>query len=243
MWPDITEQIQRLESLDKNLEGFGAKSHKYRRGPTVSASEIAKVEARLGTTLPSELRDLYLAWGNGGVGPDYGLFSLDDLESVRPDSPWPGFEAVDAAGYTMDSLAGVIAVMDRFYRYRTYIICNGEHRGQIIGFEEDMFVVHEADSLHALYSKWLKGERARLDWYIAAMQSGSDICEIANRSKDHPDNALLICASLLGMEGFTLAEAHAAARWSLGAGTQVYCVDEDVRNRFAMQIERLAHAL
>lgn len=247
MWPDIFEKIQRIKSLDKNFVIYGADVHRYQIPPVIGTAELAKVEDRLGVSLPVELRQLYLEWGNGGVGPDYGLYSIEHLESVRPDSAWPGVDALNSGECSIDDLAGVIAVMDRYYNYRTYVVCNGAHCGQVIAFEEDQFAMVEAASLHEVYSTWLKKELSIIDWYIAALRSTIDICELAAarqaKFETHTDNSLLICASLLDMQGFTLADAQAASHWRRTDGTDVFIVSPDLRHRFNKQIERLAHVL
>jgi hypothetical protein len=54
-------------------------------GPPASAAELASVEARLGFALPELLRDIYLKIGNGGFGPGYGLYAIEDLYGALPD--------------------------------------------------------------------------------------------------------------------------------------------------------------
>jgi len=44
--------------------------------PTLTATDIAAAEARLGFVLPDLLRDIYMTISNGGFGPGYGLLGL-----------------------------------------------------------------------------------------------------------------------------------------------------------------------
>jgi len=44
--------------------------------PAPTREEIAEVESSVGLPLPSALIELYLARGNGGFGPDYGMLGL-----------------------------------------------------------------------------------------------------------------------------------------------------------------------
>lgn len=46
--------------------------------PVLSPGELAAFEARYGITLPSGYRSFLLQMGNGGPGPPYGLFSLEE---------------------------------------------------------------------------------------------------------------------------------------------------------------------
>ena len=242
MWQDVFEKIQRLKSLDKNFVMFGAEYHKYRFRQTISTAELARAEERLGATLPDELRNIYLELGNGGVGPDYGLFSVKELESVRPNSKWMGIDVLKSRDFSMDSLSGVIAVMDRYYSYRSYVVCNADERGQVIAFEEDSFVFKEAGSLHEVYLVWLQKELSLLNSYIAAMRSTTDMCLIATTQfvtqKIHPENSLLICASLLGMKGFTLAHAQDILQWD--PATNMPILGKDTRARFSKAISNAA---
>jgi hypothetical protein len=57
--------------------------------PPVSEDNLIRAEARLGFGLPPLLRELYLRVGNGGFGPGYGFYPLDngaDPKALRSDS-------------------------------------------------------------------------------------------------------------------------------------------------------------
>jgi hypothetical protein len=57
--------------------------------PAVSEADLVRAEALLGVGLPPLLRQLYLHVGNGGFGPGYGLYPLDNAEdpkALRSDS-------------------------------------------------------------------------------------------------------------------------------------------------------------
>jgi hypothetical protein len=44
--------------------------------PPVTLAVLYEAETRLGFSLPTLLRELYLLVGNGGFGPEYGLWGL-----------------------------------------------------------------------------------------------------------------------------------------------------------------------
>lgn len=50
----------------------------YKIYPPVSPDELAQAEHTLGFHLPPLLQQLYLKVGNGGFGPGFGLFALND---------------------------------------------------------------------------------------------------------------------------------------------------------------------
>lgn len=59
---------------------FGASSHKYRFNPCLSAEEVARFETKHGITLPADYKLFLTTIGNGGSGPAYGLFSLQNWQ-------------------------------------------------------------------------------------------------------------------------------------------------------------------
>jgi hypothetical protein len=102
----ISERLDRLSRTDRRLTVFGANGHGYRTEP-VPEADLRELEARIGTALPSEYREL-LAQIGAGAGPYYGLWSpgqvweefsmwqKDRLEegypAVSPARPWPLLE-------------------------------------------------------------------------------------------------------------------------------------------------------
>ncbi|HEX6480112.1 MAG TPA: SMI1/KNR4 family protein [Ktedonobacteraceae bacterium] len=52
--------------------------HHQTASPPVTVEDLAQAKTQLGFELPSFLRRLYLEVGNGGFGPGYGLFPLND---------------------------------------------------------------------------------------------------------------------------------------------------------------------
>lgn len=89
---DYVNQIERIKSklftakyADKNLEVFGADSHKYFVGKTVSENQILDFEKEYDLELPEAYKDFLLHIGNGGIsysnsaaGPSYGIYSLGE---------------------------------------------------------------------------------------------------------------------------------------------------------------------
>ncbi len=76
--------VERVKSLVLTVPLRSA-SH----APPVSESDLVRAEALLGFRLPPLLRQLYLHVGNGGYGPGYGLYPLDNAEdpqALRSDS-------------------------------------------------------------------------------------------------------------------------------------------------------------
>ena len=61
-------------------EIFGSSKHGYKLNPTVTREEVRRFEARWHLTLPDEYVFFLTKVGNGGAGPYYGLYSLENLD-------------------------------------------------------------------------------------------------------------------------------------------------------------------
>ena len=83
----IKEQIQiqriqlklvRAKEADAQLKVFGANSHLYNLNEKASEKEILAFEQQYGIALPSDYRMFLKEVGNGGAGPDYGIYPLGE---------------------------------------------------------------------------------------------------------------------------------------------------------------------
>ncbi|TAE21310.1 MAG: SMI1/KNR4 family protein [Candidatus Kapaibacterium sp.] len=75
-WQEIKRRVEGLKSRDTELTVFGAKHHKYLMKPCLSEDEIAKFEEENAFQLPEDYRTYLKFFGNGGVGPHYGVIPL-----------------------------------------------------------------------------------------------------------------------------------------------------------------------
>ncbi len=85
--PPVSEfavELLRLASTAKELDYefsvHGSQVHKYEFAPVVLSSVINDFEYRHNIRLPKAYREFLTQVGNGGAGPDNGLFPLDMLE-------------------------------------------------------------------------------------------------------------------------------------------------------------------
>lgn len=125
--------------------------------PPASAEQVAEAEAALGFEIPAGLRQLYLDIANGGFGPGDGLYSLVDLAGQYQDmtdepfgpqgQPWPAnLLAIghdDPGEICLDRDSGAAIVWDP-----------EEIEGASDKYWQRSFKA-EADSLGALFDKWL----------------------------------------------------------------------------------------
>ncbi len=75
----IYELLEKAKKVDSAYKVFGANKHKYQLNPPVSRGEVLKLEADFNIKLPDEYVYFLTEIGNGGAGPYYGLYSLEEL--------------------------------------------------------------------------------------------------------------------------------------------------------------------
>ncbi len=83
MSPFATELIRlvnRARELDTEYRQFGAEQHRYEFNPVIPLSKVRDFEKRHQIRLPQGYVDFLTQVGNGGAGPDYGIYSLEQAE-------------------------------------------------------------------------------------------------------------------------------------------------------------------
>ncbi|MDE6365434.1 MAG: SMI1/KNR4 family protein, partial [Lachnospiraceae bacterium] len=97
---ELRDLLNKAKEMDANCKQFGANAHKYQWNPPASLEEVEDFEQKIGVRLPKEYRSFLLLAGNGGAGPYYGLFSLqevlywleDDMDLKKEPVLYPGIE-------------------------------------------------------------------------------------------------------------------------------------------------------
>lgn len=75
----LKDLVKRAGKKDGTREIFGSSKHGYKLNPTVTQEEVRRFEAHWHLTLPDEYVFFLTKVGNGGAGPYYGLYSLENL--------------------------------------------------------------------------------------------------------------------------------------------------------------------
>ena len=81
MVSDITRLHAKLTELrrrDTQFQVFGASTHRYLLNQCLSEHEVQDAEAQYGIALPEDYCLFLRFMGNGGAGPEYGIFPLQD---------------------------------------------------------------------------------------------------------------------------------------------------------------------
>ena len=78
--------LKEAHAVDASSKEFGAQRHKYQWRSPASLGSVEKFEHEIGAALPKDYRDFLLQAGDGGAGPYFGLFSLEDVHNALE---WP----------------------------------------------------------------------------------------------------------------------------------------------------------
>ncbi len=76
----LIEVVRRARELDTDLRAFGADKHQYQFHPVTALSIVRDFEKRHQISFPQGYVDYLTQVGDGGAGPDLGLYSLDEVE-------------------------------------------------------------------------------------------------------------------------------------------------------------------
>lgn len=74
----IRTKIEELKKLDPKFTVFGAESHQYIFNSVITEDEISLFESKYDIKIPKDYRSFLKNFGNGGCGPNSGLFKLEN---------------------------------------------------------------------------------------------------------------------------------------------------------------------
>lgn len=80
----IRDLVYRAGLADNEYKIFGANSHKYKLNPVIPLSTVKNYEKQYNIKLPDEYIFFLTKIGNGGAGPDYGIYPLEDSIRYTP---------------------------------------------------------------------------------------------------------------------------------------------------------------
>ena len=76
----LIKLADRARELDTEFKVFGSDKHQYKFNPVTALSIVRDFEKRHCITFPQAYVDFLTQVGDGGAGPDLGLYSLDEVE-------------------------------------------------------------------------------------------------------------------------------------------------------------------
>jgi len=190
-WNAIRERIKQLRELEWPAEwgsddettigDFYGWCHRYRLETPLAADKLATFERQHGITLPHDFRQFLTQLGNGGAGPDYGIFALGQGEeeplpeavlknlctSFALDERWndTGLLEEPERYYGYELLAGAMPIATHGCAMDYWLVVSGPHKNEI-WFDkrtdgEGVEPVCEMDGRHTTfgqwYARWLQG--------------------------------------------------------------------------------------
>ena len=202
---EIKQKIEILKEMDKDFEIFGSSKHKYQLPPCKTEKEIQSFEKQHGISLPADYRSFLLHVGNGGAGPSYGMFKLEDYfdnsyaetnytvhdnflsdnfkfsinapytESQYGNEDDPEY---DPADYFNDT-AGSMVICHHGCGILNILIVSGEEKGKIWVDDRcnDNGLSRVSVSFYEWYSKWL-------DYSIASLETRNKLISELKKSAD-----------------------------------------------------------
>ena len=201
MWEAVLQKLERLKSLDRQRQAFGAESHAYAFSPRLSASEVEALERDVGAALPEELRTFYTEVGGGGAGPFYGITFAEWLDGYRPGEPYPGVEALRKLatkrgsppredGYfatPRGALSGLLSVIDEGCDHKVCVVATGPQAGEVVNVSAEGHVTETGKSFVEYYEAWLDSQLEQFEALEDLMRSGATYEQISKEMRDRFD--------------------------------------------------------
>lgn len=187
---ELRKGLAAAQTADAGWKVFGAERHQYRWNPPALLSEVEALEKTLGVTLPEEYRNFLLQAGNGGAGPAYGLFSVQEIPGwmdwpLEPEEPPVLSPERDAADLSTDEnwRRGCMPIGSQGDTYFTALMLTGPHRGRVVYWEWEgsWAFFPEARTFLDWYQRWLREVAAgyRIFWFWLNLDGGEE--ELAQR--------------------------------------------------------------
>ena len=208
---ELHSLLEKAKATDAALKQFGAQNHKYQWNPPASLKEIEEFEQETGISLPDGYRNFLLQAGNGGAGPFYGLFSLEQVKGWLSWQVEPGETPYLAPGTDSDSLKdlgdrdhdwrrGCIPIESQGDTYFTYLLVAGPDRGRVVYIEYErswIFFPREPDFL-SWYIRWLREAAAGYDmgWFGIALDGDEETLQKYYLQADTEEERLLAVSSM-----------------------------------------------
>lgn len=88
----VREKLSELARADPEFTIFASGRYKYKLNPTLSQSELQRLEAEHGFRCPESYRAFLMQLGNGGAGPFYGVFPFGEIDDGAGTKSWSGLK-------------------------------------------------------------------------------------------------------------------------------------------------------
>ena len=112
----IRVKLDQLRSLDTSFGIGQASVHRYELNPPAPNATVTELEKIHKVSLPDDYRLFVTAFGNGGAGPDYGLFTIEEsfADHLHPGLPFP-YESAMRVPYSDDQTEEDVKQLGAFF--------------------------------------------------------------------------------------------------------------------------------
>ncbi|MBR6983076.1 MAG: SMI1/KNR4 family protein [Ruminococcus sp.] len=173
--------VSKAKAADPELKVFGASSHKYEFDPPADISEVRAFEQKHGIKLPENYVRVLTELGNGGAGPDYGLYPVEKLgngctdqivtnttfldASLTPEiwkQVMQGMNKVESDAEAYDKIleqvvANAVVIGTQGCTYDTILMCGGSENGKIVYIDWNMEEDYPPHFTHMTFEEWYLG--------------------------------------------------------------------------------------
>lgn len=87
---EIIQKLEKLKAVDAQFRIFGSSSHEYRLNPPLLPEDFEKIEEKYSCSFPDDYKYFITNIGNGGAGPFYGLFPIEQQDDNHDMCSWEG---------------------------------------------------------------------------------------------------------------------------------------------------------
>ena len=84
----IKDDLRLLRTVYLPLKLVRGSHHFFEANPPLAEEAVRKFETKYGITLPEDYRGFLIHVGNGGDGPDYGVFKLGEMDDMHDHRAW-----------------------------------------------------------------------------------------------------------------------------------------------------------
>lgn len=172
----LAAKIANLAAKDTDLKTFGAEhGHQYRMNNVLRVDDLSEFEREYDVQLPADYAEFLTYVGNGGIGPYYGLYSLDKSVTDDPGhkcraflaSPFPLTEffnpydddenANDDELFDDRYICGSIVLSHQGCGYYDRLVITGPQAGQVWsdGRVSDQGIVPLGCDFYTWYDRWV----------------------------------------------------------------------------------------
>lgn len=204
--------VQQAANIDKNCAVFGAKKHKYQLNPVVTLEEVKRFEQKYQIKLPSEYVFFITQVGNGGAGPDYGIYGIDTKNlpplteteiipptpHITPELTQPQWEMLIQAyaDYEYDESNGIsdgtYCIGTKGCTYFNYVISSGDYENLVYYFDANyeetsppfVLSMHFLEWYAAYFSEIIQGNTTHCFGYLP-LYTQEEVIAICQNQTDH----------------------------------------------------------